>query len=105
VDLVGDDLRSAVELVFRLAERTSPPGPLSDLTPRPPLRQAERGSAERRGRDEGISPVLDLLFEEWLAPARFSERPGEPPRTAAEALRLFEGALPGRRGAWRRSDR
>jgi ferredoxin len=77
-EMAGDALAHAVELVFRMA---------------------------KRGGREGLLPALDLLFEEWLDPVRFSERPGEPPRTAEEALGLLGGMLPGRRGAWRRSDR
>jgi hypothetical protein len=75
-DPVDDDLRSAVDLAFRLAEQ---------------------------GRGEGLSSALDLLLEELLAPARFSERLEAPP-TPGDAYRLFGSMLSGRRGAWRRSD-
>ena len=99
-DLIGDDLAHAVGLVFRL-------GRVSPLTPSsvPSSASAPLSRSRERGRGEGLSSALDLLFEEWLAPEPFSERIETAPETPEEALRLLAEMLPGRRGAWRRSGR
>ena len=77
-DLLGDSLDRAIALTGWLAGETA-------------------GSAD-------LSACLDVLFEEWLDPVRFSDRIEATP-SPREALAVFEGMLPGRRGAWRRSDR